>query len=422
MPSKINVDHWARDWFISKGLDTEIASYVTLFLDVTILLLASIIIDFIAKRVILRVVKAYVTKSKNEYDDVFLEKKVFNGLAHLLPAILVYNFIPYIFDDLGSSIIWIQKGVVFYMVIICLNVATRFFRSLEQIGLNAKRFEGKPVSSYIQLFILITYIVGGVVVLSMLIGESPKTILAGFGAATAVILLIFRDTILGLVASIQISANDMVKLGDWVGLDKYGADGNVTEINLTTVKIRNWDKTITTVPTYAFISDSFKNWRGMESTGVRRIKRYINIDIQSIKFVDSDLLNRLHKIERIDDYLLKRQKEIDLANTNAHTDKEVGVNGRQMTNVGIFRNYALAFLQENKFIDQKETVMVRQLQPTDKGLSLEIYAFSNDTAWVAYESIQSDIFDHLLAAVEHFELKIFQSPSGGNFDALISNS
>lgn len=422
MNDSLNLDHWARTWLIDQGVSTSTAPYLSTGLDIIILILASILLNFLAKKVILRVVGAYVRRSKNEYDDIFLQRKVFNGLAHLLPAILIYNLIPYVFNELNVEVQNIlEKLVIFYGVVVFLNVMTRFFRSLEEIGLNSKRFEGKPVSSYIQLLILISYIIGGVFMLSMVVGESPQTILAGFGAATAVILLIFRDTILGLVASIQISANDMVRVGDWVGMEKYGADGNVTEINLTTVKIRNWDKTITTVPTYAFISDSFKNWRGMENTGLRRIKRQIYIDLSSIQFVSPEMYERFSKIRRVSEYLETRQAEIDEFNTSNKLDTSVLINGRHLTNIGVFRRYALKFLEENPKIDQKETVMVRQMQSTEKGIALEIYAFSNDIAWVNYENIQSDIFDHLFAAIEMFDLKLFQSPSGSDFRSLNIN-
>ncbi len=422
MKDSLNLDHWARNWLIEKGVNTEMAPYLSMAIDLAILFAASFILDFLAKKVILRIVGAYVRRSKNEYDDILLKKKVFMGLAHLLPAILIYNFIPFILNDLNANFLDIlQKVVIFYMIIIFLNVMTRFFRSLEEIGLHSKRFEGKPVSSYVQLFILVTYIVGGVIMLSLVVGKSPQTILAGFGAATAVILLIFRDTILGLVASIQISANDMVRLGDWVGLDKYGADGNVTEINLTTVKIKNWDKTITTVPTYAFISDSFKNWRGMENTGLRRIKRHIYLDLNSVQFVSDEMYQRFSKIRRVSEYLKTRQAEIDQFNEENKLDTSVLINGRHMTNIGVFRRYALKYLEENVNIDQNETVMVRQLQPTEKGIALEIYAFSNDIAWVNYENIQSDIFDHLMSAVGLFDLNLFQSPSGNDFRSLNVN-
>jgi miniconductance mechanosensitive channel len=230
-----------------------------------------------------------------------------------------------------------------------------------------------------------------------------------------VILLVFRDTILGLVASIQIAGNDMVRIGDWVSMPKYGADGDVLEINLTTVKVRNWDKTISTVPTYAFISDSFVNWRGMTNLGVRRIKRSINIDLQTVKFISPEMQGRFMKFERVQNYISERQKEIDLANAKGKNDKSISLNGRQMTNLGLFRRYAETYLSEHPNVAKNETLMVRQLQPTEMGIPLEIYCFSNDIEWLKYESIQSDIMDHLLSATSYFELAVFQRPSGNNF-------
>lgn len=415
---QFNLGHWARDWFLDKGLSPETTGYLTLALDVLLILIISFIADFIARRVILSLVSSYVKRSRNEYDDIFLEKKVFTGLAHLAPALIVYYSLPWLLDDTSVPIGLLQKGITVYMIIVFLMVVARFFRSLEFIGLHMERFQGKPVSSYIQVAILITYLIGTILIISMLIGKSPLTILTAFGAATAVILLIFRDTILGLVASIQISANDMVRLGDWVSMDKYGADGDVIEINLMTVKVRNWDKTISMVPTYAFISDSFKNWRGMQTMGVRRIKRSLYIDISSIKFVSEEMRDRFMRYERVKDYVKKRQEEIDEYNKSSHIDKSELINGRHMTNVGVFRRYALRYLEEHPKIDQKETVMVRQLQPTENGLPLEIYAFSSDIAWVNYENIQSDIFDHLIAAIEKFDLRIFQNPAGNDLHHL----
>ncbi len=415
---EFNLEHWAREWFLEQGIGEQSASYLTLALDVVLLIIISLLADFITRRVILGFVSSYVKRSKNEYDDIFLEKKVFTGLAHLAPALIVYYSLPWLLDDIVISVSFFQKLISIYMMIIFLMVIARFLRSLEYIGLRTERFEGKPISSYIQVFILTSYIIGGILIISMIIGRSPLTILTAFGAATAVILLIFRDTILGLVASIQISANDMVRLGDWVSMDKYGADGDVIEINLTTVKVRNWDKTITTVPTYAFIADSFKNWRGMQAMGVRRIKRSINIDINSIRFVTDEMRGRFSKYERVRDYVKLRQAEIDQYNSKAKVDKSELINGRHMTNVGVFRRYALRYLEEHPKIDQKETVMVRQLQPTEEGIPLEIYAFSSDIAWINYENIQSDIFDHLIAAVDKFDLRIFQNPSGSDFKSL----
>ena len=413
-----NINHWARQWFENMDLSPEAIDYLTLGVDLVLLILISILADFIARRVILRFVGAYVKRSRNKYDDVFLEKKVFRSLAHLVPATIIWNALPTVFDGVNFDITWLRKGITIYMIIMIMVMVNRFLKALAYLGLQSQRFEGKPVNSYIQVFSLINYILGTVVILSMLIGKSPLAILTAFGAATAVLLLIFRDTILGLVASIQISANDMVRLGDWVSMEKYGADGDVIEINLTTVKIRNFDKTITTVPTYAFISDSFKNWRGMQSQGVRRIKRSINLDINSVQFVDDSWRERFGKFQRISEYVKQRQEEIENYNREHEVDTSELINGRHMTNIGVFRRYALNYLMNHPKIDQKQTVMVRQLEPGPNGVPIEIYCFSNDIAWVNYEGIQADIFDHLLAAVNQFGLRIFQNPSGQDLRSL----
>lgn len=413
-----NLEHWAYDWFTARGASSDWASYLTLGVDVIILFIVSGIADFITKRVILAFVKSYVKRTKNTYDDVFLDKKVFDSLSHIVPALIIYNSIPWLFDDTGISILWLQKIITIYLIAVMGLVVYRFLKALEYLGLHSSKFDGKPVSSYIQVFTILNAVVVGVLILSQLVGKSPATILTAAGAATAVVILVFRDSILGLVASIQISSNDMVKLGDWVSMDKFGADGNVIEINLTTVKVKNWDKTITTVPTYAFISDSFKNWRGMENTGVRRIKRSINIDLNSVAFADQKQLEKFDNYQLIKDYIADKNKEIEEHNAKRGADKKEWINGRHMTNIGVFRAYILSYIQNHPNIDQKETVMVRQLQPTDTGIPLEIYAFSNITAWVSYEGIQSDIFDHIMASAKFFDLKLFQSPAGSDFQRL----
>lgn len=418
MNDKVVLNHWAHEWLADLGLSANWVEYITLGIDIVLVLLLSLVVDFIARKVILRIVTRYVKRSKNQYDDILLEKRVFRSLAHIMPALVIYYSLPYLFDESASLIQFLQKLVVTYMIINIINVGHKFLKALEHIGLSSPRFEGKPVSSYIQVAMICMYIAGGVFILSNLVDRSATAILTTFGAATAVILLIFRDTILGLVASIQISGNDMVRIGDWVSMPKYGADGDVTEINLTTVKVRNWDKTISTVPTYAFISDSFVNWRGMTSQGVRRIKRSLNIDIHSIKFVDDELYKKLLKVERIKAYLEKRHEEIRQSNESKKVDKSILVNGRHLTNIGVFRIYMESYLAEHPSIAQDQTLMVRQLQPTELGVPLEIYCFSNDIAWLNYEQIQSNIMDHLMAAVDHFELHIFQNPSGSDFRGL----
>lgn len=415
METKYNLGHWAKDWLLGMGLQEDRVSWLTLGIDLLIVLVISLLSDYIARKFILRVVTRYVKRSKNQYDDILLEKRVFRSLSHLLPAIVIYYSLPFLFDEVNTTVSILQKLVVIYVIINIVGVLHKFLKALEFIGLNSARFEGKPVSSYIQVMMIVLYIAGGIMIISRLVGQDAMAILTGFGAATAVILLIFRDTILGLVASIQIAGNDMVRIGDWVSMPKYGADGDVIEINLTTVKVRNWDKTITTVPTYAFISDSFKNWRGMTRMGVRRIKRSINIDIQSVRFVDAELRARFEKFERIQEYIHTREKEIEAYNQERKANKEVLINGRQMTNIGVFRRYIEAYLREHPKVDQNEVLMVRQLQPTENGIPLELYCFSNDIAWINYESIQGDIMDHLLAATKYFDLRIFQSPSGEDF-------
>jgi miniconductance mechanosensitive channel len=418
MKETIALNHWAHQWLEQQGLGEAWVERITLGLDLFLVVLISFLADFIARKLILRLVTRYVKRSKNQLDDILLEKRVFRSLSHLMPALVIYYAMPLVFDELDGLVLVLQKLVVTYVIINILSVGQKFLKALEYMGLHSKRFEGKPISSYIQVILIVMYISGAVFIISNLLDKSATAILTTFGAATAVILLIFRDTILGLVASIQISSNDMVRIGDWVSMPKFGADGDVLEINLTTVKVRNWDKTISTVPTYAFISDSFKNWRGMTTQGVRRIKRSINIDIQSVQFVDDAMYQDLLKVNRIRTYLETKQSEIDLANKSRSIDKKTLMNGRHLTNLGVFRIYIEAFLEEHPKIAQNEVLMVRQLQPTETGIALEIYCFSKDIAWLSYESIQSDIMDHLLASIKQFKLQVFQNPSGTDFRKL----
>jgi miniconductance mechanosensitive channel len=277
-----------------------------------------------------------------------------------------------------------------------------------------ERYKDKPLRSYKQVGKIVFYLIGFVLILAIVLNQSPVYILGGFGAVTAVFLLLFRDPILGFTASIQMSAIDLVRLGDWITVEKYGADGEVMEINLTTIKVRNWDMTVTIVPSYAIVSESFKNWRGMEESEGRRIKRHINIKISSIRFCNEKLFNQLLNIERVKDYLLSKKDEIDLFNEEQHINTQVPLNGRQLTNIGVFRIYAEKFLEQNPNINTDMTFMVRQLQPNENGLPIEVYAFSKEKQLEKFEGVAADIFDHLLAAVPFFELEIFQAPSGSD--------
>jgi len=408
----LNVNHWARKWLEAGGLSDQEVNYITFGIDLAIVLVISWIADLIARRFILSFVSRYVKRSKNQYDDVLLENRVFHSLGHLVPAAIIWYSLPWLFEGTEFSIEPLRIAVSIYMVVAVTTVATRLLKAFEYMGMHSKKFEGKPIASYIQVGKIVAYIIAGVLIISMVIGKSPLTIIGAFGAATAVILLIFRDTILGLVASIQISANDMVRLGDWVTMEKYGADGDVIEINLTTVKVRNFDMTITTVPTYAFISDSFKNWRGMKAKGARRIKRKLLIDLNTVNFVNPEMREKFSKYRRVKSYLSDRQEEIDRFNKEKNIDTSELINGRHMTNVGVFRKYAETYLKEHPMVSHDFPIMVRQLQPDEKGLPLEIYCFCTDIAWINYEGIQSDIFDHLIAAVPNFGLRIYQQPAG----------
>ena len=315
---------------------------------------------------------------------------------------------PFLLRDFDFITPAFHKGVEIYVNIIILAVFISFFNALEFYFSNSKKFKDKPIESYFQLAKLTSYFIGGIFILSILLGKSPIYLLSAVGAVSAVLLLIFKDTILGFVASIQIAANDMLRVDDWVEMEKYGADGDVLKITLNTVKVRNWDKTITTIPTYAFVSDSFKNWRGMQETGARRIKRHIYIRPSSIKFLNKDSIIEIEKIQLIKDYLISRQTEIDDFNTKTGADKVFDLNGRNQTNIGVFRKYLENYLEQHTKIRRDLTLMVRQLQSNQYGVPMEIYCFSNTTVWTEYEAIQGDIFDHVIAASKYFKLEVYE--------------
>src|SRR5690606_14217201 len=278
--------------------------------------------------------------------------------------------------------------------------------------------EDKPLDSYLQVVNIFMFFIAGIIIFSMVTGKSPWAFLGALGAASAILMLVFKDTILGFVASIQVSTNDMVRVGDWIEMPKYGADGDVIEINLNTVKVQNWDKTITTIPTYYLIIDSFKNWRGMQNAGGRRIKRSINVKISSIRFLSKDEIDRLATIQLLAPYIQERQAEIDRYNEETKVNRSMPVNGRNMTNVGLFRQYINRYVQNHPQIRKDMTMLVRQLQPTEHGLPIEVYIFTSDIRWAVYEDIMSDIFDHLLSAIKYFQLEVFEAPASDDIRSL----
>lgn len=379
------------------------------------------IILFLARQLFIGIISKVIIKTKPEWKTALFEFRVFRALALILIAFILYTVIPCLFIDFKTVLHYALIIAKIYMVLVVMFAVNSVLNATVSIMEATKKYADKPIRSYKQVTKIIFYIMGFVLILSIMIGESPLYVFGGFGAVTAVFLLIFRDPILGFVASVQMSAIDLVRVGDWITVEKYGADGEVIEINLTTIKVRNWDKTITIVPSYAIVSESFKNWRAMEESEGRRIKRHINIKISSIRFCDDELYHRLLDIDYLKDYL--QQTQVDITKFNAeNTIKSANlVNGRHLTNIGIFRYYAERYLENNPNLNIEMTFLVRQLQATEHGLPIEIYVFSKEKGLKKFEEVAADIFDHLLAAVPYFDLEIFQSPSGSDMRKLMAN-
>jgi miniconductance mechanosensitive channel len=370
------------------------------------------IADFVSRKVILTLVARYAKKSNNTYDDILVEMRVFIYLAHVVPAFVAKKGLLFIFNENSDWINILQHLIDAYIIIAIIRFVQAVLRAIKVFLLNSEDFKDKPIGSYTQLLNIINYAVGILFIISNSTDKPLWTLLTAFGALSALVILTFRDTILGLVASIQISGNDIVRMDDWIEVPKYGADGHVIEINLSNIKVKNWDNTITTIPTHALINDAFKNWRGMEESQGRRMKRSINIKISTIQFCTPDMLERYKKIALIRDYIDKKQEDIDAYNSKNNIDKTVLANGRNLTNVGIFREYMYRYVDQHPKVNKKLVALVRQLSPGEKGLPLELYCFTRDKQWIDHENIAADIFDHVLAVVPQFDLEIFESPSG----------
>lgn len=387
----------------------------TLILYVLILSLISLIglyvIDFICKKIIRVVFIRFAKKSKSRFDDILITNRTPRYIAHLIPFSISLFIIPFIFNEftaISDLLIRVNKMILVLVIVYILRsliyTVRDYFKTLPKL-------KDKPIDSYIQVIMMFIWAFSVVSLLALITGRSFMEFITTIGAASAIIILVFKDTIMGFVASIQVSVNDMVRIGDWITFQKYGADGDVIEINLATVKVQNFDMTITTIPTYALISDSFKNWRGMVSSEGRRIKRSININFDSIKFLNKEDIQKLSKIEIISSYVNDRRNDIDGFNLKNNVDKDLLLNGRNLTNIGVFRKYLQTYIETHSAINKDMTIMVRQLDPTIHGVPLEVYAFSSDKEWQNYEYIISDIFDHIISSVKYFDLHIFEMPS-----------
>ncbi len=418
----LDLSHW-EDWverlLHGAGVAEAWLPYLRLLIFIAVLVVLAVTGYFLTKRILLHYLYKIFRKSPIRWDDLLAEHRTFDNLAHIVPALLVRSLAPVLFADFAAGIPLVIKLTDSYLLIVGMTLVLALLKVGELSLGTLDSFRDKPLSSYFQLVRIILYIVTLVLVLSILLEKSPLYFLSAFGAMTAILLLIFKDTILGLVASVQISANDMVRVGDWVEMPKFHADGDVIAINLHTVKVQNWDKTITSIPTYHFITDSFKNWRGMVQSGGRRIKRSFYIHTHSIRFLSSERRDTFKSYQLIRDFLEKRQQEITTYNQAHGVDTSVLINGRRMTNLGVFRKYVEAYLRHHPAIRQDMTVMVRQLAPESRGIPLEIYCFTNTTSWLEYETIQADIFDHLFAAIPFFDLDVFQETGGRDVADLV---
>jgi len=403
------------DCLVRQGVNPATAGFLATAILATLAIVLSIIANFVAKRFILRGLAHIVARTGTKWDDIFLERNVFGKLSHLAPAVVLYVMMPLALEGYARLTAFTTSFVIIYMIIIGILVIDSFLNAALDIYRTREVSKEIPIKSFIQILKVAIYFIAIIFIVSVILNKTPLYFFSGLGAITAILLLIFKDAILGFVAGIQLAANKMVANGDWIEMPKYGADGDVLEVALTTVKVQNWDKTVTTIPTYALISESFKNWRGMQLSGGRRIKRSVYIDINTIKFCTEEMIERFSKIRYIADYMEKKKKELAEYNAAHQLDDLPPANKRQLTNVGTFRAYVTFYLKNHPMINQEMTFLIRQLAPTENGLPIEIYVFCNDKVWANYEAIQSDIFDHILAIVSEFDLKVFQSPAGTDF-------
>lgn len=391
-------------------LDPNLVRYFSIIIMILFITIVCVLANFIAKKVVIRIITRIVKSTKFKWDDILLERKVFHRLSHIVPAIILYYFSP-TFQTFQHVI---EKGVIAYLIIMGLVIINSVLNVVNDIYQTYEIAKTKPVKGYIQVVKIVVVIIGIILVIANLIDKSPFLLLSGIGALSAVLMLVFRDSLLGLVAGVQLTSNDMVRVGDWIEMPKYEANGDIIDISLNTVMVQNWDKTITMIPSYALISDSFKNWRGMQEAGGRRMKRSLFIDTTSISFCSEEMIEHLKNIHYLSDYLITKESEIAEYNTHNEINQSNPVNGRTLTNIGVFRAYISNYLQQHPGINQEMTLMVRQLAPSENGLPIEIYGFTNDIRWAVYESVQADIFDHLFAVASEFGLRIFQKPSGND--------
>jgi miniconductance mechanosensitive channel len=412
------IDGMVYEWLRTWGMSESSARLLTLVVESAAVALVAVAAHFFVRAIVARVVRRVVATFKAEWLQSVDRRRPISRLAHLVPAVVVYHATSIVLANYPTALHALRQLCLVYMTLATAWMVSGIIQVSEDIARQDHTTGRLPVRSFTQVAQIIVFIVTAIVVTSLVLDRSPAILLTGLGAAGAVLLLVFKDAIMGLVAGVQLTANRMVEIGDWIEMPKYGADGFVIDIALTTVKVQNWDMTITTVPSYALISDSFKNWRGMFESGGRRIKRAILVDMATVRFCTDEMIERYSQIEHVAGYLGAKREEIEAWNREHGVDPSVEVNGRRLTNVGTFRAYIEAYIRNHPMIHTGMTLLVRQLAPTPQGLPIEIYAFTRDNRWVAYEGIQADIFDHILAAAPAFDLRVFQQPTGSDMRSL----
>jgi miniconductance mechanosensitive channel len=401
-------------FFRKLGWNYNFSSYLSLLLNIILLCFLAYSIYIIFRLILVTIIVFIAQRTKTQFDDFLVTNKTAKYIAHLIPLLFIYKSVPIILEKFEYWESLFGKLVGIYIVFLVLWIIRTIFNALRDYLKQKPRYSDKPIDSFIQVIMIVLWLVGIVIIISKLFDFHIKELLTTLGAVSALIILIFRDIILGFVASVQVSINDMVRIGDWITMDKFGADGDVIEINLTTVKVRNFDNTTTTIPTYSLSSDSFQNWRGMLKSDGRRIKRHILIKTSSIRFLSDEELTNLKNIDLISAYIDTQQREISKHNDYKKIDKSLAINGRNMTNLGLFRKYITQYLRDHPGLNQDMLLMCRQLQSTSHGVPIEIYVFSSDKKWENYEYVMSDVFDHIFASVQYFDLEIFELPSTGN--------
>ena len=411
------------EFLISLGVSPSWADRLDQFIAFALILIVAFIADAVCRNILLKAVAHLVKQTKATWDDIVFDRKVMVHLSRMVAPIIIYIFIPIAFAETSQTTVgFIQRMCLISLIITFLSFINSFLKAIYTVYSEKEQFRNRPLKGMLQTVQVVLWFVGAIIVVSILINKSPVSLLAGLGASAAILMLVFKDSIMGFVSGVQLSANDMLKVGDWIAMPKYGADGTVIEVTLNTVKVRNWDNTITTIPPYLLVSDSFQNWRGMQESGGRRVKRSINIDMTSVKFCTPEMLAKYRKILLLKDYVEKTEQVIKDYNEEHDIDNSILVNGRRQTNLGVFRAYLTAYLKSRPDINQGLTCMVRQLQPTDHGIPMELYFFSAIKEWVPYEGVQADVFDHVLAIIPEFDLQVFQSPSGRDFQRALSVS